>query len=78
MMQAKKVMSGHEAALTSVSYKAGCIVSTSMDGVIKVWSQKGSEVTSINSRSGALNTCSLGVRLVLMSSLLLVCIYTCK
>lgn len=55
-------MIGHTSAVTSVSYRAGCIVSTSMNGDIKVWSQKGSEVTSINCQSGAANACALAIR----------------
>ncbi|XP_067949967.1 telomerase protein component 1-like [Watersipora subatra] len=60
---AKHELKGHGAAITSVSYKAGCIVSAAMNGEFKVWSHKGSEVTSVKCKSGALNACSLGIRM---------------
>ena len=62
LYQPKQTLTGHETAVTSLSYRAGCIVSTSMDGTFKVWSQKGNEVTSIKAQSGTINTSSLGLR----------------
>jgi len=59
--QAKLTLKGHAGAAVSVSYEAGCIVSTSMDGTAKVWSQKGTMVTSLKCRAGTVLACSLGI-----------------
>jgi len=56
------VLTGHEAAVTSVSYKAGCLASASTDGKLKIWSQKGTEITELSISSDPVTALSMLIR----------------
>ncbi|XP_033757244.1 LOW QUALITY PROTEIN: telomerase protein component 1-like [Pecten maximus] len=58
----KQSMTGHMSSISSVTYKYGCIVSSCNDGSVKVWSHKGTEITTLHSHQRAAHACDLYVR----------------
>lgn len=58
----KQKMTGHMSSISSVAYKYGCIVSSCNDGSVKVWSHKGTEITTLHSHQRAAHACDLYVR----------------
>ncbi|XP_013407026.1 telomerase protein component 1 isoform X1 [Lingula anatina] len=58
----KLTMTGHMAAVNAVAYKYGCIVSASSDGQMKVWSHKGTEITTLYGHKLRANACDIFVQ----------------
>jgi telomerase protein component 1 len=59
----KSILSGHKANINSCSFQYGCIVSTSSDGTVKIWSHKGHEITTLKGHQNRVNGCDLFVKL---------------
>ncbi len=57
----KATFKGHTSAINSVSFSQGCIVSASFDGSVKVWTQKGVEITTMYCHKQRTNTCLLHI-----------------
>lgn len=57
----KSVMKGHTSAITSVAFCMGCIISGAVDGSVKVWTQKGIEITTMYCHSQRINACFLSI-----------------
>jgi len=53
------LMQGHQASVSSCGFRYGCVVSTCVDGCVKVWSQKGHEITTLKGHQGKVNACDL-------------------
>ena len=58
----KATLKGHTSAVNTVASSNGCLVSGSSDGLVKVWSRKGVEITTLKAHT-------LRVNRVLMTSL---------
>lgn len=57
--QVKVTFEGHLSAVTSVSYSHGCIVSSSADGQLKIWSHRGVEITTLHAHDRGVNCCDI-------------------
>jgi telomerase protein component 1 len=55
----KAVFTGHVGAINSVAIMAGCIVSASVDGTVKVWSHRGVEITTLHGNGQRVNACTV-------------------
>ncbi|KAJ8317249.1 hypothetical protein KUTeg_005153 [Tegillarca granosa] len=55
-------LTGHMASINSVAFSYGCIVSSCSDGSVKVWSHKGTEITTLYGHTQRANSCDLFVR----------------
>ena len=55
----KATLKGHTSAVNTVSSSNGCIVSGSSDGLIKVWTRKGVEITTLKGHSQRVNSVSI-------------------
>ncbi|KAK3095524.1 hypothetical protein FSP39_015646 [Pinctada imbricata] len=58
----KTRLTGHMASINHIAYSYGCIVSTCSDGSVKIWSHKGTEITTLYGHSQCANGCDLLVR----------------
>ncbi|ELU05341.1 hypothetical protein CAPTEDRAFT_193037 [Capitella teleta] len=58
----KLTLVGHTAIISHVAYKFGCIVSSSLDGTVKIWSHKGTEITTLHGHSQRVNGCDIHVQ----------------
>ncbi|XP_074640264.1 telomerase protein component 1-like isoform X2 [Tubulanus polymorphus] len=62
--QKEKVkMVGHMSAINSVAYKHGCVVSGCFDGSVKIWSHKGTAITTLYGHTQRVNGCDMHVKL---------------
>ena len=52
---------GHTSAINSVSFSKGCVVSCAYDGSVKVWTQKGVEITTLYCHQQRVNACVLDI-----------------
>lgn len=52
---------GHTSAINSVSFTKGCVVSASFDGSVKIWTNKGIEITTLYCHKQRVNACVLDV-----------------
>jgi telomerase protein component 1 len=59
----KVKMTGHLSSITGVAYDHGCIVSSSFDGSIKVWSHRGVEITTLQGHAQRAGGCDLHVKI---------------
>lgn len=55
----RSVFTGHATTINEVKYKFGCVVSTSADGIVKVWTQNGIEITTFQPHNARINSCDL-------------------
>ena len=58
-MKEKANFKGHSGTINSVQYKYGCVVSSSTDGQVKVWTHKGVEITTFMPHEKRINSCDL-------------------
>ncbi|XP_050397784.2 telomerase protein component 1 [Patella vulgata] len=58
----KQRLTGHMSAINCLSYQFGCIVSGCSDGSVKVWSHKGTEITTLHGHTQRVNGCSMYVK----------------
>ncbi|GFS23877.1 telomerase protein component 1 [Elysia marginata] len=58
----KLTLTGHNSAVNSVAYKYGCIVSGSSDGSLRVWSHKGTPITTLYGHTLRVNACDIFVK----------------
>ena len=58
----KTTLTGHTSAVSSVAFSQGCIVSGAVDGSVKVWTQKGVEITTLHCHKLRVNACLLDVK----------------
>ncbi|XP_064629950.1 telomerase protein component 1-like [Lineus longissimus] len=58
----KTLFTGHQASVNAVSYSYGCIVSACGDGAVRVWSHKGTEITTLHGHSQRVNSCDVCVK----------------
>lgn len=56
---AKITISGHTSTILDVKYKFGCIASGSVDGVLKIWTHKGVEITTLQQHKERINCCEI-------------------
>lgn len=52
---------GHTSAINCVSFSKGCVVSSSFDGSVKIWTNKGVEITTLYCHKQRVNACVLDV-----------------
>uniref|UniRef100_A0A0L8GPH7 Uncharacterized protein n=1 Tax=Octopus bimaculoides TaxID=37653 RepID=A0A0L8GPH7_OCTBM len=52
-------MTGHMAPINAVSYRKQCVTSACSDGSVKIWSDKGFEVTTLFGHSNRVNDCDM-------------------
>lgn len=57
----KTTFRGHTSAINSVVLSQGCVVSGAHDGSVKVWTQKGVEITTLHCHRQRVNACLLHV-----------------
>jgi len=55
----KSTLTGHSSAVTQVVFQQGCIVSASSDGLVKVWTHKGVEITTMRCHKKRVSGCIL-------------------
>lgn len=55
----KQTMTGHMAGINAMTYSYGCVVSCSSDGLVKVWSQKGTEITTLYGHTQRVTGCDM-------------------
>ena len=55
----KTTLTGHSAAVTQSVFQQGCIVSASSDGLVKVWTHKGVEITTMRCHKQRVSGCLL-------------------
>ena len=55
----KGTLTGHSSAVTQVVLQQGCIVSASSDGLVKVWTHKGIEITTMRCHKKRVSGCVL-------------------
>ena len=58
---AKTVFTGHLSAISHVDFVQGCVVSSAVDGTVKVWTHKGVEVTTLHCHGKRVNACLLHI-----------------
>lgn len=58
----KLLLTGHNSAVNTVAYKYGCIVSGSSDGSLRVWSHKGTPITTLHGHTLRVNACDIFVK----------------
>ena len=59
---------GHTGNIRSLAFQYGCVVSTGQDGVCKLWSHRGHEITTLHGHRGPVNACDLWIKLKLNSN----------
>jgi telomerase protein component 1 len=57
-------LTGHTSNINSCSFQYGCVVSTSSDGLIKVWSHKGFEIATLEGHQQRVNACDLHFKII--------------
>ena len=57
----KVTFKGHMSAINSVAFFQGCIVSSAFDGTVKVWTQKGIEITTMYCHQQRVNACLVDI-----------------
>lgn len=55
----KATLTGHSSAVTQAVFQQGCIVSASSDGLVKVWTHKGVEITTMRCHKKRISGCIL-------------------
>ena len=55
----KSTLTGHSSAVTQAVFQQGCIVSASSDGLVKVWTHKGIEITTMRCHKKRVSGCIL-------------------
>ncbi|PVD30085.1 hypothetical protein C0Q70_09346 [Pomacea canaliculata] len=60
--QEKFKLTGHTSSVNAMAYKFGCIVSGSSDGQVKVWSHRGTEITTLYGHTQRVNACDIFVK----------------
>ena len=55
----KSTLTGHSSAVTQAAFQQGCIVSASSDGLVKVWTHKGVEITTMRCHKKRVSGCVL-------------------
>ncbi|KAK7488729.1 hypothetical protein BaRGS_00020026 [Batillaria attramentaria] len=53
---------GHTSSINTMAYKFGCVVSGSSDGQVKVWSHRGTEITTLYGHTQRVNACDVYVK----------------
>ncbi|XP_064601394.1 LOW QUALITY PROTEIN: telomerase protein component 1-like [Liolophura sinensis] len=53
---------GHSSTINGLAYKYGCVVTASSDGTAKVWSHKGTEITTLYGHQGRVLACDMLVK----------------
>ena len=56
---ASSELRGHGANVNACAYQYGCAASVCFDGSVKIWSNKGIEMTTLNGHQGRVNACDL-------------------
>ncbi|KAL4232139.1 hypothetical protein ACF0H5_009714 [Mactra antiquata] len=59
----KHNLKGHMAAINHIAFNNGCIVSTCADGSVKVWANKGVEITTLYGHTQRANGCDMLVKI---------------
>lgn len=55
-------LKGHGANINACAYQYGCAASVCFDGSVKIWSNKGNEITTLYGHQGRVNACDLFVK----------------
>lgn len=57
----KTLFTGHSSAVSHVDFAQACVVSAAVDGTVKMWTQKGVEVTTLHCHKQRVNACLLHI-----------------